>query len=36
MARRLAVTLRRLLQLDVPAVRENRLDAGEFMIARAG
>ncbi len=36
MGRRLAVTLRRLLKLEVPAVREKRLDAGEFVIARAG
>jgi hypothetical protein len=35
MSRRLAVTLRRLLKLEVPAVREKRLDAGDFAIARA-
>jgi len=36
MGRRLAVTLRRLLKLEVPAAPERRLDAGEFAIARAG
>jgi hypothetical protein len=36
MSRRLAVTLRRLLQRTVPPVRERRLERREFVIARAG
>jgi hypothetical protein len=36
MSRRIAVTLRRLLQLDIPAARERRLSVREFVIARAG
>jgi hypothetical protein len=32
MARRITVKLRRLLQLNVPPARENRLNPGEFVI----
>jgi hypothetical protein len=35
MSRRLVVTLRRFLGLDVPAARERRLSVREFVIARS-
>jgi hypothetical protein len=36
MGRRISVALRRLLQLEIPPVRERRLEARQFVIARTG